>query len=865
MLPDFLQSTFRTYKEDTNAVASWLAVKAKQCGYSADLLTKSDAQSAKPKRLKGKARIEAKRKEVREGKTSSVPNTPTGPLHVIGIKDFTSLAQYIAAFTKPVVQVPGPLVKSLNRAIDLRKLHNDWSRGDESAGKVAQKAQSDEKHSYFLGILEQTRDILRPRMPSDTLNDSLSKPLGGLSIAEKVPGSKSHDGKANPFDNLELEEPSQEFLDAPGAVRAAGGDPKVEPRYEVENLQSPEEKYLAAHCLFQDIRHIRSFLKTLWSMYKDHVIDLVAASITTDTAINLVRELEQEYIQRFPGTPGYEEIVHLFYGVQCVHQGHQPDHKQRPDDHINFHVYDLAEECMLTTYIVFSSLQDAIDPNHALVYKPGHFGHRDKRTTWSQKSARAKFQDDKLILLEGFPDLSLFARTTKGDTIAEDNLIRGIRGMGPDRDIPLWLVFAAQCFLDTQHVLERDLGRGHRILVRTASAIKNSIEQNLEFHASLRVENWPKSNDFAMKDMIRTIDGWILQDLVAERFRKASQYLPLSRFDAGCTSLTYIQIKKQTAAPDGDPYSMLQQYPLLCGLFVFALKARFQEMSIAFANAWGSILYTTHLYNAVRQEKFLGTVWKDMEMVISLQSPETLFVGNAPDNLEEYLKRYLLSMGYSATNFASNRRRGTGATASTRGPRGMKELGQVGKLFAERYCNNAASVAFTRESIRPIIEAKMDDDEDDDEHTIHKESSKENQKPSPTPKTKQAKSGSLIRGGPNLRDESFPTLDFLDTLANALHAEQLEVSIDYLLFHRQCWHLLRHVNAHCKPKLLEMFGAGYLDKENQLPFTVGYIFMAATQTSRVANVLLPRRTEEVTSRLRGLAADAFEELIGRGD
>ena len=328
--------------------------------------------------------------------------------------------------------------------------------------------------------------------------------------------------------------------------------------------------------------------------------------------------------------------------------------------------------------------------------------------------------------------------------------------------------------------------------------------------------------------------------------------------DHELTLLTGEQIKMQTGTPRGEPFSMLRQYPLLCGLFTFALKKRFQQLSVTFANAWGSIMYTAHLYNAIRSEKLMGTAWKDMEMVISMQSPEALFVGDAPSTLEDYLKRYLLSMGYSATNFASNRRPGAGMASSSRGPRVMQELGKVCKLFGARYYNNSPAVAFTRESIQPIFDSKLDDDKDDEtDEGISKGKDKED-----VPiKVKQATSGTLLRKPKSdSNGDTIGTLDFLNDMANALHAEQLEISIDYLMFHRICWRLLRQVNETCKPKLLEMYGGEYLEKENQLPFAVGYIFMAATTTSCVADLLVPRRTEQVTSRLLALAGGVMEEL-----
>ncbi|KAL8772294.1 MAG: hypothetical protein Q9209_002506 [Squamulea sp. 1 TL-2023] len=806
------------YKKDTNIIATWLAVKARKCGYPTDLLFKNEsishtfAQPAKSQRLKGKARKEAREKTRGNGSDVKAEKvSAAGPAHIIKIKDFISLAEFIAGYTNPVVQVPYPLVKALDRAIQLRTLHNEASRQENSESKATNRKISDKTHSYFLGILERVREILRPRMPPDSSSDVLSEPFEGLKVDNESPKPQLSEQSGNVYEHLELEEPSQDFVDTPAVIRAAGADPNDEPRYEAEVIQSFEEKYIAAHCLFQDIRNICSFLRTLWTNYREKMIELAAASVTTNTAINLVRDMEEEFTQRFPDLTGFENVLKHFFMVQCLHRGEDPDGRQRPDDPLNFNV----------------SVQEIVSPGHAPVYEPGSFGYRDRSTTWAQKSARQKFQDDKLVLMEAFPDLYLFAEATKRHTLAEDDFIRGIRDLGPGYNIPLWVVFAAHAFLDTQHVLEHDLASGHDDLQRIGTLIKESIEENLEFHTSLRVNTWPTQNDMPLRQLISEINRWVLRDLVGEKSKK---------------------IRQGYGMPQAVPYSLLRQYPLLCGLLTFALQSRFQDIGVAFANAWGSIMYTAHLYNAVRQEKLLQSSWKDMELVIMMQSSAVLFVGDAPTNLEEYFKRFLLSMGYSATAFASNRRTNVGAMASARGPRSLRGLGKVGKLFGDRYCNNAPTVTFTRESIQPLIDAKTDGGSDDKEEQGKNSS-----------KVKQATSGTLLRKSKR-SGTSISTLAFLEDITNALHAEQVELSIDYLLLHRTCWESLRQVNVANKPKLLEMYGGGYLEKENQLPFVVGYILMAATQTKKVANLLLPRRTEEVTSKLLATAGEAIEKF-----
>ena len=523
MLPNFLQSSYLTYKEDTDILAKWLALKAKQCGYPADLVSPSNpptpsTQSNRPsQRPKGATRKQAKHAGKENAPPPKIPNSPAdAPKYTIKVKDFAALAECITRFKKPAVKVPLTVVEVLNRAINLRLQHNTWSHAQAESAASTSVEESNQSHAHFLGILERTREILKPRMPPETIDDFLSKPSSGSSD-QATSDTQANGQMSNMFENLHIQEPSQEFLDAPNVEPATIDKAAQDSNYEVETLQSIEEQYMASHCLFQDIRNIRSFLRQLWESYKDGDIALVAASITTNTAIDFVRSMEQDLLQRFPDKSDYESIMHIFYGAQCIHRGLNPSSKQRPDDPFNFEVYNLAEDIMVPTFIVLESLQRVITPNQLPLYKPGHLGARDTTTAWTEKSDREKFRDDRLVLMEAFPDLMLTAMMTSRFSLAEDELIRGIRQMAPGKIIPLWLVFATQCFLDNQHVLGRDVGRAHTELQRTGNAIRASITQNLKFHQSLRVENWPTRNDTRFSGTLTMIEEWIRQDVVATK------------------------------------------------------------------------------------------------------------------------------------------------------------------------------------------------------------------------------------------------------------------------------------------------------------------------------------------------------------
>lgn len=84
--------------------------------------------------------------------------------------------------------------------------------------------------------------------------------------------------------------------------------------------------------------------------------------------------------------------------------------------------------------------------------------------------------------------------------------------------------------------------------------------------------------------MLYVIDQKIGKDAVADQWQK---------------------VRRHAATPDGEPFQLLRQYHVICGLLSFALGMRYQKLQIAFVNAWGSFMYTAQLNNAVRQEKLM--------------------------------------------------------------------------------------------------------------------------------------------------------------------------------------------------------------------------------------------------------------------
>jgi hypothetical protein len=85
-----------------------------------------------------------------------------------------------------------------------------------------------------------------------------------------------------------------------------------------KTMEAKEKFDFAAFCSFADINQILDYVRSLWQAYAYDQLDLVAASVTANTAIDMVRRLEEEFMREFPKTKDAEEIIMWAFGMRCV-------------------------------------------------------------------------------------------------------------------------------------------------------------------------------------------------------------------------------------------------------------------------------------------------------------------------------------------------------------------------------------------------------------------------------------------------------------------------------------------------------------------------------------------------------------------
>lgn len=189
MLPEFLASSYRRYKEDTALFTTWLAKAAASSGYKPrttkrrdpvevgppkPVATANGSETTKvlasapnaPGRMKGKDRKAAKNAADGIKKLTDEHNeapTPTTVKYTITTEELLRQAAAVTeARAKSRVEMPASLRSVVQRAIRARQRCSQWFQRS-----GVQNQHADKQHLHFIGVLEQSLKILEPCLEMD--------------------------------------------------------------------------------------------------------------------------------------------------------------------------------------------------------------------------------------------------------------------------------------------------------------------------------------------------------------------------------------------------------------------------------------------------------------------------------------------------------------------------------------------------------------------------------------------------------------------------------------------------------------------------------------------------------------------------
>ena len=809
MPPEIFVNTYQLYKRNTDKLAKWLLETAEQCGWEINFYQDTPD---------GSAHGRSKRSKRKNSQPKLPAATAEGLTFRIRLSHLIELATIIAESKH--IKIPEAVIKLVQETVELRKRFSEfYDRQASHASKNVDKP-SHSRHLFFIQTLEKVLELLQRDGGSKE-----SKKSGGDG-APHEPTEETridHSIMTNGFANLELEElielaPEVPKNDTLGPKASPKPDRKVV--YDAD-AATDEEILFAIFCIVEDYQKIRIHLQKIWWNYKLGKTDLVVASVITNTAFDLVRRTDEEFHRAFPKFQNSCQIGSVFYLYFCAVRCTDPDYSEAPGDWFNYEMADIAQLCYVPTEYLLNAFCNVLQPDTIPQLKKGAFGFYDPKVPRNKLSFREKLAEDKVIMLEILPEFCLLAQS-QIHYFGEDELTRGLGHMYRTKKPTLWLCFAMQAFLDIHHVLREEVGKAHGELQAAGHAAKSLLEKTHSTAARPRL--WPRLNDILFRNTLVYVQEWVIDDALDSMRR----HFYKSAYGRG---------------GGVDPYSLMLQHPLLCGLTKFSLMILMRETGIAVSMAWGSILCMAHLYNALRQFALLKVEWPAIETFISINTPETLFVGGLPTTLENCVKKYDLMMGIAPEFFAKDRnaRKGIKSNAgnnslplSKRGPRDWAHESPIIKIFRQRYIAQGC-VNWTFENIESLLSETS------------------------TVDTRQQATQNRWK-----KSHQLSSLQLLSSLQDAMAVESSGLNYDYLGMHHQCMDVLHALKSRLHEKLLEYFGPEYMTREDQLSHIVGYVLTISLGNQKVARSISDARGEMWRSRMLSVATEVIEEAIKAG-
>ncbi|KAI8724338.1 hypothetical protein NCS52_00002700 [Fusarium sp. LHS14.1] len=783
MLPQALVSVYREYKKDTNSIASWLASTAKECGYPPDLLSNTPCsqqqqpqqQPAKSGRLKGKARTAAKKNKAKDT-AKTTPEIFSVPRYIISIKDFISLAEYISASKIPALSVPEAFFNTLHRVISVRSSFS----AELSRHGAKTDIESDDRHSYFVGILEKVREVLKPFRPPTASSST-----------------NAMDTLTNQFDALEVYEPSQDFLDAPDIPRPqiASQDAAI---YEVDPSPTLEEALIAFSMMCKDLAEIRESLSEFWSLLMTQdgeSSDPAVVAVVTNTGIEFATNIIEDMLPIFKQYGGAFAMCQKYMARILNQQDESPEEfgeRMGEPSNQNDH-YDLINSCY---FFVGSLLQTlASEPWQGVtgLYPQGHFGVYNPESDRASKTGHRKFEEDGIIITELFMEALALVHHIPDYPIT-DEFIRGVKEFTETNEISFSLVFAAQVTLDIHHVVRGYAETSVPTLLARLSIMNVPLQAAIERHEILYSPHWPASGEKWLQETAENIE-WFLKD-------------PLHEFK---TLIAARDPKARELVEATEKHRLLRRSPIVAGLALYHYRAEVHEVSLAVTNAWGSIIPPEHLYNAARKEGYSDCFWAGMELLFDIHGEEQFFVGGRPDNTADCITRFMLQIGVSASVFTSRRRRSKRVDIddfSRAGTRFLKTRAPIHSRLQGRYQKNTNQMNWSPESIEEIL--------------LHAQTQPDG--------IASAGASARLKGkrpGPANAVRMSPP-ELLICLGQAMESEVRQLAFPYLLMHiTTTWVFLEAIKSACDPFLRASFGPAYMQHEWQPPLMVGHILALA--------------------------------------
>ncbi|KAI9640150.1 hypothetical protein NHQ30_011387 [Ciborinia camelliae] len=668
MLPEYLDSTYKRYKEDTSTFIKWLSKTGQSCSYTPNKSSTPIVEPApKSSRLKGKARKAAKQS------SSSLPATAT-ELHpqIVDIKDILPLAKAIIDSKFPAQIVPISIIQAGLRAISARRKCTSFFV-DLTAENDIQGVQSNESHEFFTDLMDEVLTILQPLFEVVT---------GATSTTFENTKTPSEDIK-NRFAQLEVEDTIEDTQnDFPAATRSKSIE-SPDADYELGISDSKaynEEKMFALICLFKDLQKLRSFIDGIWKDYDKENIDLITAAATTNAAFQLGIRAQEEVAINFPGLDDYDQAFTMMFSIEY------PESKFRTRG-------TLGDFIFASTYNILRNFCHVLQPDIVPAMNRGCLGVYNPLANRSKMSFNERYKEDWILLYELLPEFALIAKDDYLKGFRIDELTKGISKMCLSKNISVWLSFATTVLLDIHHSMRERVALGYRDMQIIAQRLKTTLDKHIKFSRNVtHPAGWCKNEiEKRIEGLATKIEESIITDAILNTKRKR-----------------WMCSDGPELTPEENFY-LYRHHPILSGFMAFYVTLNYQKAGLSYCNIMGTVTFPAQLYNALKQKPDPVSSWPLMDQAIAMHTLEQLFFGCAPKTMQACFRQLCLIGGFSPALFAANRRSGGGISTSKNGGRVIKQISPISELFYQGFLKK--SMAFTLHNIENLLNDQARDQE----------------------------------------------------------------------------------------------------------------------------------------------------------
>ena len=539
----------------------------------------------------------------------------------------------------------------------------------------------------------------------------------------------------------------------------------------------------------------------------------MAASVTTDTAYGIIKRSSEDLFASLPGQKTYSDIRDMLANTDFSEEGHEKGTVSN----------EFAQYMAMPTEGILNQFASLWSQKEMPVYN-GQFGYYNAAENSPESAPEEQHRQNTLLLLEYLPEIVKLSRANLPSPV-QDEMTAGLRGMMDARKrmngCPFYAIFATKLFLGIHRVLGINHTDPFGELQTTAKRCISTIDTWFESLENKKLVDWPDQNNESLRQLKTSVQEWIQEDKIGQFQDKVT----------GRANFT----KAKTV-----PFLFLKRNPVACGLLTLRVNFWLQEAGQSMTGKWGSVIYPIHLYNACRQSAELNVEWEDAEYICQLHTPQRLFVGAPPKEPQDCLKRFLLMLGASVSNFVRNRQPSGNKTMvySEKGPRGFKTTSPVRDTFHPRY-DDTKNAVLSIANITAMIAV----------------ANKAQRTHPPLAVVEQ-----LARDISTQKQLS--PVQLLTCVREGVAAEEMALVFDYFGAHERGLQLLREVKEALHDDLVKHSGFSESQDDSQLPPVVGYIFDLVA--GGIRDTEHPSITEN-GSRILYKVSDVVQEFLEMGE